>query len=82
MSLSFPTSSIPSWDSSTSRPIPQCSSSLNVSAGSLQVSDTSFWDSVSVHLSILRSLLLFVVCVRWWQRILEEVLVYVEVFVD
>ncbi|KAL9341392.1 hypothetical protein Peur_064717 [Populus x canadensis] len=37
MSLSFPTSSIPSWDSSTSRPIPQCSSSLNVSAGSLQV---------------------------------------------
>ena len=40
MSLSFPTLSIPSWDSSTSRPIPQCSSSLNVSAGSLQVSDT------------------------------------------
>ncbi|XP_011023835.1 PREDICTED: glucose-6-phosphate 1-dehydrogenase 4, chloroplastic [Populus euphratica] len=37
MSLSFPTLSIPSWDSSTSRPIPQCSSSLNVSAVSLQV---------------------------------------------
>ncbi|KAJ6756991.1 GLUCOSE-6-PHOSPHATE 1-DEHYDROGENASE G6PD [Salix koriyanagi] len=36
MSLSFPTLSIPSWDSSTSRHISQCSSSLHVSAGSFQ----------------------------------------------
>ncbi|KAI5587052.1 hypothetical protein BDE02_05G005100 [Populus trichocarpa] len=39
MSLFFPTLSIPSWDSSTSRPISPCSSSLKDPPFSLQVNE-------------------------------------------
>ncbi|KAJ6917962.1 inactive glucose-6-phosphate 1-dehydrogenase 4 [Populus alba x Populus x berolinensis] len=39
MSLFFPTLSIPSWDSSTSRPISPCSSSLKDPPSSLQVNE-------------------------------------------